>query len=178
MKTIVNLVLAATVFIAASCTDSLPRRFASFLSKVETECPDYAYSDYSDYLELEEYWMNVDEEFHKLYEEYAAKRSSFSSDVKRDINAGIARYECLRINSFVSFVEECSEDFSEDDWLNVNEKITELAREYKGNRHSYNSGEKRRINSEFLHYFGIVLRSKTSDLIGKVRDLLRELGLL
>ena len=173
MKRVASVVFAAAVaLLLVSCTDSLPRRFASFLSAVEDECLDRSYSDY---LDLEEYWMKVDEKFDKLYDEY--KSNTFPSDVKRDINACMARYEYLRINSFVSFVEEHSGDFSEDDWLIANDKILELAREYKENRHSYNSSEKRKIDAIILHYAGIVLRTKTSGLIRTVREILRELGL-
>ena len=139
MKRVASVFFAAAVALfLVSCTDSLPKRFASFLSAVEADCLDHSYSDF---LDLEAYWMKVDESFNKLYNEY--KSNTFPSDVKRDLNACIARYEYLRIDSFVSFVNDCSNSFSEDDWLIATDKILELAREYKENRHSYNSSEKK-----------------------------------
>ncbi len=140
MKQIVGFVIAAAAVLLVSCTDSLPRRFDSFLSNVEAECFDRSYADY---LDLKDFWMKVDEKYNKLYNEYRSKMTSYPSDIKRDINACIARYGYLRIDSFVSFVNDCSNSFSEDDWLIATDKILELAREYKENTHSYNSSEKK-----------------------------------
>ena len=155
--------------VLVSCKETLPRRFDSFVSTVEEESNLLLYT--------EEYWMDKDSRFKRLYDEYQEKRSSFSSDEKRDLNAAIARYEFQRIDSFVSYVEENDSEFSEDDWLGTNERFLELVREYKENRHAYNSSEKRQIDSVILHYCGIVFRAKIPGVTDKIRSILRELGL-
>ena len=93
------------------------------------------------------------------------------------MNSSIARYEYQRIDSFVSYVEEHTAEFSEDDWLSANERFRELIRDYKENRHAYNSSEKRQIDSAILHYLGLAVRSKIPGVINAVRSILRELGL-
>ena len=163
-------ILITMALILSSCSnDSLLRRFDSFVSSIEDECYDNSY--------VEEFWMNADKKFKKLYDEYQSNRSSFNSDEKRELNSDIARYEFQRISSFVSYVEEEGPEFSEDDWLSANERFMELAREYKQNRHSYNSSEKRQIDSVILHYCGIVIRSKIPGVTSKIRSILKELGL-
>ena len=162
-------VLTGIILVLASCTESLPRRFEAFVSSVEEDCSFLSYE--------EGYWMEKDRRFKILYDEYMSKRSSFSSEEKRDLNAAIARYEYRRINSFVSYVEENASELSEDDWLGLNERFLEMAREYKENRHAYNSTEKRRIDSAILHYCGIVIRSKIPGITDKIRSILRELSL-
>lgn len=170
MKRIFPLATLMTLtLILSSCTNSLPQRLNEFVSSVEEECSVHSY--------VEEYWMNADNKFKKLYDEYQSNRSSFNSDEKRELNAALARYEFQRINSFVSYVEEKGPEFSEDDWLSANERFLELAREYKQNRHAYNSSEKRQIDSVILHYCGIVIRSKIPGIANKIRSILRELGL-
>ncbi len=154
----------------ASCKNTLPKRFDSFVSAVEAECS--AAVSYS-----EEYWMDADRRFRKLYDEFQAAKSSFTSDEKRVINSDIARYEYQRIDSFVSYVEGQSSEFSEDDWLSANDRFLELALEYKDNRHAYNSREKRQIDSAIIHYCGLVIRSRIPSVIDKGRSILRELGL-
>ena len=164
--------LILAIFMAmviTSCTETLPQRFDSFVSAVEEESNVLSYT--------EEYWMDKDSRFKRLYDEYQEKRSSFSSDEKRDLNAAIARYEFQRIDSFTSYVEENASEFSEDDWLGANERFLELVREYKGNRHAYNSSEKRQIDSVILHYCRIVLRLKIPGVTNKIRSILRELSL-
>lgn len=143
------------------------QRINSFVSYVEKNSSKFSEDD----------WLGANERFKILYDEYQEKRSFFTSAEKRDLNSAIARYEFQRINSFVSYVEENASEFSEDDWLGANERFIELAREYKENRHAYNSSEKRKIDSAILHYFGLVLRSKIPSAIDKIRLILRELGL-
>lgn len=169
MRRAYSLALLAALVFLSSCRSTLPGRFESFVATVEETCSNSSYS--------EEYWMRTDDKFRKLYDEFQENRSSFSSDLKREINSRIARYEYLRVNSIVSYVEENSFDFSEDDWISANERVMELAREYKENRHSYNSAEKKRIDSVLMHYLGLVIKSKIPGVLDKIMSLLRELGL-
>lgn len=166
---LLTIFMTMTLILSSCSKNSLLRRFDAFVSSVEENCSVNSY--------VEEYWMNADKKFKKLYDEYQSNRSSFNSDEKRELNADLARYEYLRFNTFVSFVEEEGSEFSEDEWLSANERFLELAREYKQNRHSYNSSEKRQIDSIILHYCGIVIRSKIPGVASKVRAILRELGL-
>lgn len=47
------------ILVLASCTESLPRRFESFVSAVESDCSVLSYA--------EEYWMEKDSRFNKLF---------------------------------------------------------------------------------------------------------------
>lgn len=158
----------AFIALFSSCKDNLPQRFDSFVSSVENN-----YSDYT-----EEYWISADEKYYRLVNEFEERRSSYTSDVKREINSIIARYDYRRFESLVSYVEMNYEEFSEDDWIGMNERFKELWSEYQGNKHSYNSSEKKKINSVITRYLKVVVMSKVPGLVEWARSLIMDLGFL
>ena len=52
-------ILLGVILVLASCKESLPKRFDLFVSSVEKDCLSLSYS--------EEYWMDKDRRFKKLY---------------------------------------------------------------------------------------------------------------
>lgn len=121
--------------------------------------------------------MSKDQQFQKYIDKYQAKKSSFSSEEKREINSSIARYEFQKINSFVTFVKDNYSEYSEDDWATANERLKELAQGYKELRHFFNTREKLAINKLFISYGVVVAGTKISSAISVVRSILQELGL-
>lgn len=67
-----------------------------------------------------------------------------------------------RFESFVSSVEKRSDSFSEEDWAKANEKFKKLFNEYKENKSTYSSTEKKAINAAIVRYAKIVVKYKVS----------------
>ena len=168
MKKVYLFALILVPFFISSCM-SFPQKIDSFVTSVEEECDQSSYS--------EEYWMSKDQQFQKYIDKYQAKKSSFSSEEKREINSSIARYEFQKINSFVTFVKDNYSEYSEDDWATANERLKELAQGYKELRHFFNTREKLAINKLFISYGVVVAGTKISSAISVVRSILQELGL-
>lgn len=64
-----------------------------------------------------------------------------------------------RFDSFVSSVEKHYESYSEDDWNKANDKFEKLLEEYKENRSSLNSDQKKQINDALVRYGKVVAKS-------------------
>jgi len=64
-----------------------------------------------------------------------------------------------RFEIFVNQVEKKADNLSEDDWKKVNEHFDKLLQEYKENRDSYTSEEKKQMNEAIGRYAGIVAKS-------------------
>lgn len=64
-----------------------------------------------------------------------------------------------RFERFVNSVERNYEKFSEDDWNEANAKFEKLFDEYKENRSSFNSEEKKQINDALVRYGKVVAKS-------------------
>ena len=76
-----------------------------------------------------------------------------------------------RFDSFVTSVENNYASFSEEDWTKANERFEKLFNEYKANRSSYNSEEKKIINSALARYAKVVVKSGIDDVIGVANDI-------
>lgn len=77
-----------------------------------------------------------------------------------------------RFDSFVTSVEKHYESFSEDDWNKANDKFEKLFDEYKENMSSFNSEQKKEINSALARYAKVVAKSGYN----KVMDTLEEIS--
>lgn len=64
-----------------------------------------------------------------------------------------------RFEHFVNSIERNYEKFSEDDWNEANAKFEKLFDEYKENRSSFNSEEKKQINDALVRYGKVVAKS-------------------
>lgn len=69
-----------------------------------------------------------------------------------------------RFDSFVSSVEKHYESYSEDDWDRVSDKFEELFEEYRENRSSFNSEQKKDINDALVRYGKVVAKSECKDI--------------
>lgn len=96
-----------------------------------------------------------------------------------------------RFDSFVSSVEKHYESYSEDDWNKANDKFEKLFDEYKENKSSFNSEQKKQINAALVRYGKVVaasgiqslkdtfedISSQIPGLIEGAKSFLRELGI-
>jgi len=76
-----------------------------------------------------------------------------------------------RFNSFVSSVEKHYESYSEDDWNKANDKFEKLFDEYKENMSSFNSEEKKEINSALVRYAKVVAKSSYGKVKGTIEEI-------
>ena len=76
-----------------------------------------------------------------------------------------------RFDSFVSSVEKNYTTFSEDDWNTANDKFSKLFSEYKENRSSYNSDEKKRINNAISRYAVVVAKSGIGTVVNSFKEI-------
>jgi deoxyadenosine/deoxycytidine kinase len=77
-----------------------------------------------------------------------------------------------RFESFVNSVEKRCDSFSEDDWNKANDKFSKLMDEYKENRSSYNSEQKKRINASITKYATVAAKSGIKSVTETVNDLM------
>ena len=84
MKRIIALMLvaAAAVLVFASCKETLPKRFDTFVNYVEQNCEKFSEDD----------WTKANDKFDKLVEEYTQNRSSYNADEQKQIRAAITKY--------------------------------------------------------------------------------------
>lgn len=80
-----------------------------------------------------------------------------------------------RFESFVSSVENHSASYSPEDWTKANDRFNKLFQEYKDNRSSLNSEQKRRINSAIVRYSKEVAKSGIRDVKSALEDILEQL---
>lgn len=76
------LMMAALVLLAVSCKETLPKRFDSFVNKVEKNCASYS----------EEDWNKANDQFSKLVDEFNENKNSYSQEEQNQINDDIAKY--------------------------------------------------------------------------------------
>jgi outer membrane protein assembly factor BamD (BamD/ComL family) len=88
------LMMAALVLMAVSCKETLPKRFDSFVNKVEKDCASYS----------EEDWNKANTKFEKLVNEFNENKSSYSQEEVNQINADIAKYVGLVTSSGINNV--------------------------------------------------------------------------
>ena len=81
-KVTLFLMMAALVLLAVSCKETLPKRFDSFVNKVEKNCASYSEND----------WDKANSEFEKLVEEFNENKNSYSQEEQNQINADMAKY--------------------------------------------------------------------------------------
>lgn len=77
-----------------------------------------------------------------------------------------------RFESFVNSVEKRCDSFSEDDWNKANDKFSKLVDEYKENKSSYNSEQKKRINASIRKYATVAAKSGIKSVTETVNDLM------
>lgn len=80
-----------------------------------------------------------------------------------------------RFESFVSSVENHSASYSPEDWTKANDRFNKLFQEYKDNRSSLYSEQKRRINSAIVRYSKEVAKSGIRDVKSALEDILEQL---
>lgn len=96
--------MAAVAVLFVSCKETLPKRFDSFVNKVEKNCDSYSQED----------WNKANTEFEKLVQEYQDNKASYNQDEQNQIRADIAKYTGLVtkcgindvINSMNGFLKE------------------------------------------------------------------------
>lgn len=83
-----------------------------------------------------------------------------------------------RFDSFVSSVEKHYESYSEDDWDRVSDKFEELFEEYRENRSSFNSEQKKDINDALVRYGKVVAKSGFESVVDAYNDFRSQLPML
>lgn len=78
----------------------------------------------------------------------------------------------LRFESFANSVEKRCDSFSEDDWNKANDKFSKLMNEYKENRSSYNSEQKKRINAAIQKYATVAAKSGIKSVAETVNEVM------
>lgn len=86
------LMMAAVALLAVSCKETLPKRFDSFVNKVEKNCASYSEDD----------WNKANTKFEELVNEFNENRSSYSQEELNRINADIAKYVGLVTSSGIN----------------------------------------------------------------------------
>ena len=86
------LMMAAVALLAFSCKETLPKRFDSFVNKVEKNCASYS----------EEDWNKANADFEKLVNEFNENKSSYNQEELNQINADIAKYIGLVASSGIN----------------------------------------------------------------------------
>ena len=81
-KVTLFLTMAALFLLAVSCKETLPKRFDSFVNKVEKNCDSYSADD----------WDKANAEFEKLTQEYNDNKSAYSQEEQNQINVAMAKY--------------------------------------------------------------------------------------
>ena len=76
------LMMVALVLLAVSCKETLPKRFDSFVNKVEKNCASYS----------EEDWNKANDQFGKLVQEFEDNQASYNQEEQKQIRADIAKY--------------------------------------------------------------------------------------
>lgn len=93
--------------IVTSCTSTLPRRFTTFVQKMELNYDSYTDKD----------WQKAKYEFKSLYDEYKEARPKLDDEQKKEINAAIIKYLTIcakkNVSSAVEFVKTASEEIPE-----------------------------------------------------------------
>ena len=77
-----------------------------------------------------------------------------------------------RFESFANSVEKKYKSFSEDDWNKANDKFFKLMDEYKKNKSSYNSEQKKRINASIRKYATVAAKSGIKNVTETVNDVM------
>ena len=65
-----------------SCKETLPKRFDSFVNKVEKNAGSYTEAD----------WTAANDKFEKLVDEYQQNKDSYTYEEKKQVNAAIGKY--------------------------------------------------------------------------------------
>lgn len=83
-----------------------------------------------------------------------------------------------RFESFVSSVEKHSSSYSQDDWTKANDKFEQLFDEYTENRTSYNSEEKKEINSAIARYAKAAAKSGIDEITNSISEITSQIPAL
>ena len=83
-----------------------------------------------------------------------------------------------RFDAFVSSVEKNYSEFSEDEWNAANEKFEEFYQQYQENKSSYNSEEKKQINSAIVRYGKVIAKSGVEEVAGVFEDITSQIPIL
>ena len=86
------LMMAAVALLAFSCKETLPKRFDSFVNKVEKNCASYS----------EEDWNKANDQFGKLVQEFEDNQASYNQEEQKQIRADIAKYVGLVASSGIN----------------------------------------------------------------------------
>ena len=81
-----------------------------------------------------------------------------------------------RIDSFVTSVEKHADSYSKEDWDKANEKFKKMVDEFRQNKDSYNSEEKKMVNAAISRYAKAVAKSGINDAINFVTGVTSEVG--
>lgn len=83
MKRILFMMLAAVAVLSlTSCKETLPKRFDSFVDKVEKNADSFTEAD----------WNDANAKFEKLVDEFQQNKDSYTSEEKKQVNAAIGKY--------------------------------------------------------------------------------------
>lgn len=104
MKKILVFTMMAAVcmllFAACNRTETLPKRFDSFVEKVEKQAASYSEDD----------WAKANDQFNKLVQEFKDNKTAFNEDQQKQIRADISKYFALvtksGVNSAINAVNE------------------------------------------------------------------------
>lgn len=88
-----TLVAAAFMLLFTACdkTETLPKRFDSFVEKVEKDCASYSDED----------WDKANTQFEQMVNEFKENMSSYSEEAQKQIRADISKYVALVTKSGV-----------------------------------------------------------------------------
>ena len=76
-----------------------------------------------------------------------------------------------QFDHFVNSVEKKCASYSPDDWAKANEKFQKLFTEYKDNRSSFSTDEKKQINAAIFKYAKLAAKSGIENIVSTVGDI-------
>ena len=95
------MMMAVAVLAFSACKETLPKRFESFVNKVEKNCASFSEDD----------WTKANAQFEKLVQEYQDNKTSYNQDEQKQIRSNMAKYMGLVTKSGINTVISALDDF-------------------------------------------------------------------
>ena len=80
-----------------------------------------------------------------------------------------------RFDRFVNYVEKNCDNFSKSDWDKASDQFSKLMDEYTENYNTFNSDQRKQINSAITKYAGLAAKSGVKSALKVVSDMLNQL---
>lgn len=85
-------VMAVAMLLLSACKETLPKRFDTFVDKVDKKAASFSEDD----------WKKTNAQFEKLVQEFQNNQSAYNADEKKQINAAIGKYMAIVAKSGVT----------------------------------------------------------------------------